>query len=61
MMLYNRRNFQTDAQRPKIALVGNAPPTYDLSAQIDSCDIVIRCNEAKTLGANTGTCGDEGD
>ncbi|MGI9159658.1 MAG: glycosyltransferase family 29 protein, partial [Saprospiraceae bacterium] len=28
---------------------------YDLSRQIDSCDLVIRCNEAKTLGVNSGT------
>jgi len=55
MMLHNRINIGAASGRPKLALVGNAPPEYDLSAQIDSCDIVIRCNEAKTLGVNTGT------
>lgn len=54
-MLNHRNNTRSASRRPKLALVGNAPPTYDLSAQIDSCDIVIRCNEAKTLGVNTGT------
>ena len=41
--------------RPKLALVGNAPVNYDLSKQIDGCDLVIRCNEAKNLGPFTGT------
>ena len=54
MMQYHRINTKTVSKRPKLALVGNAPPAYDLSAQIESCDIVIRCNEAKTLGVNTG-------
>ncbi len=54
MMLNHRINTKTGSKRPKLALVGNAPPAYDLSVQIDSCDIVIRCNEAKTLGVNTG-------
>jgi len=41
--------------RPRIALVGNAPIKHDLSGQIDSCDLVIRCNEAKNIGPNTGS------
>jgi len=53
-MLHHRIGTKTVSKRPKLALVGNAPPAYDLSAQIESCDIVIRCNEAKTLGNCSG-------
>ncbi len=55
MIPANRNNLKATAKRPRLALVGNAPPQYDLSSQIDSCDLVIRCNEAKTFGVNTGT------
>ncbi|MBK7806449.1 MAG: glycosyltransferase family 29 protein [Saprospiraceae bacterium] len=40
--------------KPILALIGNAPLQKDFSSTIDSFDLVIRCNEAKTLGTNTG-------
>lgn len=55
MRLSNPGSIVMTPTRPRVALVGNAPLQYDQSGQIDSCDIVIRCNEAKTLGKNTGT------
>jgi len=42
-------------RKPRLALVGNAPLKRDLSQQIDSSDLVVRCNEAKTLGGYSGT------
>ena len=41
--------------RRRVALVGSAPLARDMSLLIDSCDIVIRCNEAKTLGGHAGS------
>ena len=41
--------------RRRLALVGNAPLKSDLAGQIDSSDLVVRCNEAKTLGGYSGT------
>ena len=41
--------------RPRLALVGNAPLRNDLAERIDACDLVVRCNEAKTLGGYSGT------
>lgn len=39
----------------KIAIIGNANITKDYSKEIDACDIVIRCNDAKNYMKNTGS------
>ena len=38
----------------KIAIVGNAKLCNDFSKQIDSCDIVLRFNEANNYGCFSG-------
>jgi hypothetical protein len=40
--------------RPRLILVGNAPIRWNLGAFVDSCDLIIRCNDAKSLGGNAG-------
>lgn len=42
-------------RRKRVALVGSAPLGKDMSSLIDSCDVIIRCNEAKTLGGHSGS------
>ena len=37
-----------------VALVGNAPTRGDLARAIDAADLVVRCNGARGLGAETG-------
>jgi hypothetical protein len=38
----------------RLALIGNGQISRDYSEFIDKCDLVIRCNEAKNLGKNSG-------
>lgn len=39
----------------RLVLVGNAPLDNDHTQLVDSADVVVRCNEAKTLGQRSGT------
>ena len=47
-------NFPVVRRRPVVAIIGSAPIGRDLSETIDSCDIVIRINECKVYGGNSG-------
>jgi hypothetical protein len=40
--------------RKKIAIVGSAPIETDESTRIDSCDLVVRFNNCKVYGGNSG-------
>jgi len=43
------------SQKPRVALVGNAPLHRDFTEAINSCEVVVRCNEAKNWGPHSGT------
>ncbi len=47
-------NESIRTRRPRVALVGNAPLRRDHSHAIDSCDVVVRCNDAANWGPHSG-------
>jgi len=55
--LYNRKRLllQKKPRDKKIAIVGNANLKSDQSALIDSCDFVVRFNNCRNYGNNSGT------
>ena len=46
--------FAKNSWRKRIAIVGNAPIQWDMTVEIDSCDLVLRFNKASYCGMNSG-------